>query len=112
MMIVMEWLSKVNEVRLGEMLARASPDDGAQHLPSEVATAMNIYRHEIIERMGGRYAERYEEWRGAARKVASGQRDRKKQAALYIGIKEDGVSFLSRPPQIRLSKKNSPVPRG
>jgi len=76
--MIMEWLSRVNEFRLGETLAQATRAEDAQHLPAEVATAMNIYRHEMIERIGRRSPERYSDWRGAARKVAEGKRDRKK----------------------------------
>ena len=88
--IVMEWLWTVSERRLNELPARPTSTEGSGHLPPDVATAMNIYRHEMIERIGRRYAERYSDWRGRARKVADGQRDRKKQAALYVGIREDG----------------------
>lgn len=90
MTIIMEWLSAMNELRLTEEDASATRSEDAEHLPSDVATAMNIYRHEIIESIGRRHPKRYSDWRGRARKVADGQHDRKKQAALYVGIREDG----------------------
>jgi AbiV family abortive infection protein len=96
-MMVMEWLSTVNELRLGETLARSTRSEDPQHLPADVATAMNIYRHEMIERIGRRGHERCSDWRGAARKVAEGHRDRKKQTALYVGIHKDG-DVASQPP--------------
>lgn len=91
--IIMEWLSTVNELhelRLTEAAASGARSEGSQHLPPDVATAMNIYRHEMIERIGRRHPERYSDWRGRARKVAKGWRDHKKQAALYVGIRQDG----------------------
>jgi hypothetical protein len=93
MTIIMEWLSTVNELheaRLTEAAAPAIRGQDSRHLPPGVATAMNIYRHEMIERIGGRRSERYSDWRGRAREVAEGQRDHKKQAALYVGIRQDG----------------------
>jgi hypothetical protein len=33
---------------------------------------MNIYRHEMIERLGKQSPDRYAEWRGSARKLAEG----------------------------------------
>ena len=67
-----------------------------KHLPPDVATAMNIYRHELIERIGKRHPERYTDWKGRARKLADGQRDRRKQAALYVRVGDDG-SLSSEP---------------
>lgn len=95
--MVMEWLLTVNEQRLNEILTPATPAAAPKHLPPDVATAMNIYRHEMIERIGRRYPERQSEWRGRARKLANGQRDRTKQVALYVAIGEDG-SVASEPP--------------
>lgn len=92
--VIMEWLMVVNERRLNELLMRSTKDIGTaqriRQLPAEVATAMNIYRHEMIERLGKRSPGRYTEWRGVARGVAEGQHDRKKQRALYVSINEVG----------------------
>lgn len=87
--LIMEWLLAVNERRFSEIGEQTTADAPA-HLPPVVATAMNIYRHELIERIGKRHPERYKEWRGRARKVAEGLRDRRKQAALYVRIGHDG----------------------
>ncbi len=95
--MVMEWLSAVNELRLNESLDRGLRKEDSQHLPPDVAIAMNIYRHEMIERIGRRYAEPYPEWGGRARRVAKGNRDRKKQSALYVDLHEDG-GVASEPP--------------
>ena len=60
--------------------------------PSEVADALNIYRHEEIERIReGGYPNRDEYWAtGVARKIADGMIDRKKQSALYVAITRTG----------------------
>lgn len=48
--------------------------------PVDVATALNIYRHEEIERLGDRYPWKDIDWStGRARKIADGSLDRKKQ---------------------------------
>jgi len=95
--MVMEWLSTVNDLRLNESLNRDVRQEESQHLPPDVAIAMNIYRHEMIERIGGRYTERYPEWGGRARRIAKGNRDRKKQSALYVDLHKDG-GVASEPP--------------
>ena len=88
--IIMEWLSVVNETRQKQPIAELMRRDDSLHLPANVAIAMNIFRHEMIERIGGREPDRYPEWGGSARRVAKGKRDKKKQAALYVDIREDG----------------------
>jgi AbiV family abortive infection protein len=93
--VIMEWLLDVNEHRLTEV-DRQKAAETPQHLPPDVAIAMNIYRHELIERIGKRHPERYTDWKGRARKLADGQRDRRKQAALYVRVDNDG-SVSSEP---------------
>jgi AbiV family abortive infection protein len=59
--------------------------------PPEVAKALNIYRHEQIERLRSGTPWTDEEWAdGIARKIASGAIDRKKQSALYVHIGKTG----------------------
>jgi AbiV family abortive infection protein len=59
--------------------------------PSDVATALNIYRHEEIERLRRGYPWRDADWStGKARKVADGSLDRNKQSALYVHITKTG----------------------
>jgi AbiV family abortive infection protein len=88
--IIMEWLSMVNEIRSNQPLEELLRRDDSLRLPSNVAIAMNIFRHEMIERIGGRSPDRYPEWGGTARRIAKEKRDRKKQAALYVDIRDDG----------------------
>ena len=54
-------------------------------------------RHELIERVGRRHPQRFDDWSGPARKLAEGNLDRKKQFALYVRIGRDG-SLASEPP--------------
>ncbi len=95
--VIMEWLFAVNEQRFNEGLKTLTATDSPTHVPPDVATAMNIFRHEMIERIGRRHPERYEDWTGPARKLADGKLDRKKQSALYVRIGRDG-SLASEPP--------------
>lgn len=88
--IIMEWLSAVNEIRANQPLEESLRRDDSLHLPANVAIAMNIFRHEMIERIGGGNPDHYPEWGGLARRIAKGKRDRKKQAALYVDIGDDG----------------------
>ena len=88
--VIMEWLSVVNEIRSNQSLEELLRRDDSLHLPANVAIAMNIFRHEMIERIGGRSPDHYPEWGGPARRIAKGKRDRKKQAALYVDIRDDG----------------------
>ncbi len=68
----MDWLLELNERRLNTVLDNTTPPEAAANLPPDVATAMNIYRHELIECIGNRHPERYAEWRGRARRIAQG----------------------------------------
>jgi AbiV family abortive infection protein len=60
--------------------------------PQEIANALNIFRHEEIERFrqfGVPWKD--PEWgHGAARKIADGALDRRKQAAFYVDISKTG----------------------
>jgi hypothetical protein len=59
--------------------------------PEDVATALNIYRHEEIERMKSGCAWRDPEWsKGKARDIADGALDRVKQTAIYVDISKTG----------------------
>lgn len=60
-------------------------------LPEDVAAALNIYRHEEIERMTSGYARRDSKWsKGKARDIADGALDRVKQTAIYVDISKTG----------------------
>jgi AbiV family abortive infection protein len=63
--------------------------------PPDVATALNIYRHEEIERLAAGSPWKDDEWAsGIARKIADGSIDRKKQSALYVDITKTGAIGL------------------
>jgi len=67
------------------------PEEDELMLPSDVAAALNIYRHEEIEKM--RFGDPWtdEDWaRGKARKIADGALDRKKQSGFYVHIGKSG----------------------
>jgi AbiV family abortive infection protein len=59
--------------------------------PPDVATALNIYRFEELERLKSGHPWRDEDWAtGKARKIADGALDRKKQSALYVDVTKTG----------------------
>jgi hypothetical protein len=59
--------------------------------PPDVATALNIYRHEEIERLRSGNPWKDADWAtGKARKIADGSLDRKKQSAFYVDITKTG----------------------
>ena len=61
------------------------------HFPSEVAAALNIYRHEEIERLRLGDPWKDKAWAtGTARKIADGSLDRKKQSGFYVNITKTG----------------------
>lgn len=91
----MAWYQRrVERYRAG--ILQPDPDDPEPmeddiHFPPDVATALNIYRHEEIERFKSGYPWRDAEWsRGRARKIADGLLDRKKQSALYVDVTKTG----------------------
>ena len=91
----MEWMRRCIEWYKQGLLA-PDPDDPEPKepdvsFPVDVADALNIYRHEEIERLRSGYASRDEDWAGGkARKIADGLLDRKKQSALYVDISKTG----------------------
>lgn len=88
--MMMQWLLVVNDLRSKQSVEDVLRRGESLHLPPDVAIALNIYRHEKIERIGGGHPEHYSEWGGLARKVANGKRDHKKQTAFYVDIRDDG----------------------
>jgi AbiV family abortive infection protein len=59
--------------------------------PPDVATALNIYRHEEIEKLRSGSPWKDADWAtGKARKIADGSLDRKKQSAIYVNITKTG----------------------
>ena len=91
----MAWYKRSMErYRAGNL--RPDPDDPEPveeefQFPSDVATALNIYRFEELERLKSGYPWRDADWStGRARKVADGALDRKKQSALYVDVTKTG----------------------
>jgi AbiV family abortive infection protein len=87
--------------RFRERKFRPDADDPEPQLhnevsfPADVATALNIYRHEEIERLRGGQPWKAADWAtGKARKVADGLLDRKKQSALYVTVTKTGETGL------------------
>jgi AbiV family abortive infection protein len=92
----MEWLKRrIEQFKQGNLLP--DPDDPEPLDPEapstpDVAKALNIYRHEEMERFkkfGSPWKDEYCAT-GEARNVADGSLDRKKQSALYVDITRTG----------------------
>lgn len=67
------------------------PVEEELQFPADVATALNIYRFEELERLKSGNPWRDADWAtGKARKVADGALDRKKQSALYVDVTKTG----------------------
>jgi AbiV family abortive infection protein len=91
--IVMDWLPNFDDwLDNFEQRKLVRPTTGEEfRFPSDVATALNIYRHEEIERIRSGDPWKDDDWAtGNARKIADGSLDRKKQAALYVHITKNG----------------------
>jgi AbiV family abortive infection protein len=91
----MAWLQRrIDRYKRG--LLQPDPDDPEPRepdisFPIDVVDALNIYRHEEIERFRCGHPWKDEDWAaGKARKIADGLLDRKKQSALYVGISKSG----------------------
>jgi hypothetical protein len=92
----MAWLQRrLDRYKQGNFLP--DPDDPEPmepdvSFPEDVAAALNIYRHEEIERFsrsGNPWTD--EDWAaGKARKIAQGLLDKKKQSAFYVAITKTG----------------------
>jgi AbiV family abortive infection protein len=91
--IVMDWLPNFDDwletYEQRKFIQQAT--DAEFHFPIDVAAALNIYRHEEIERIRSGDPWKDDDWvTGNARKIADGSLDRKKQAALYVHITKSG----------------------
>lgn len=87
--VVVEWLGPPWEEQHRRLRAFI-PEEKAPAIPRDVAVAINILRHEKIERMRTGYAWPDPEDDGLSRKIAEGLRDRAKQRALYVGVTQTG----------------------
>jgi AbiV family abortive infection protein len=91
----MAWLQRCID-RYKQGILQPDPDDPEPKepdisFPLDVAAALNIYRHEEIERLRSGNPWKDEDWAtGKARKVANGLLDRKKQSAFYVDISKTG----------------------
>lgn len=97
--IVMEWLPSFDDwvqTSLEELSVSPTEEEAEFYLPDDVSDALNIYRHEEIERIRSGFSWKEEEWAtGNARKIADGKLDRKKQSALYVDITKTGEVGLN-----------------
>lgn len=101
--IVMDWLfpSLDDAFRRSSASANGLPRD---EFTADVANAINIYRHEKIERLRGQWCPKEPEWSGLARKMAEGMLDREKQASFYVRIGRRGeVTSIPNVSKERLS---------
>lgn len=91
----MAWLNRrIARLAQGEFAADSNdpePLEPEVSFPEEIAIALNIYRHEEIERLKSGIGWRDPDWsKGRARDIADGALDRVKQAALYVDISRTG----------------------
>lgn len=91
----MAWLrTKMDESAHGKMSPdsdNSEPTEPDVLLPRDVATALNIYRHEELERLRSGSPWKDEDWAsGKARKIADGLLDKKKQSAFYVHVTKCG----------------------
>ena len=91
----MAWLQRrIDRFKQGKLLSEQDDPEPIEpdfDLPPDVANALNIYRHEEIEKLKSGMPWRDSDWRtGRARKVADGSLDRKKQSAFYVDITKTG----------------------
>lgn len=87
------------------------PKEPEVSFSEDVATALNIYRHEEIERMKSGQAFEDDEWSsGHARKIADGLLDRKKQSGFYVDITKNG-DMRSHPKQITRDQASKEIER-
>lgn len=84
--VLVEWLGPPWEEQHRRMKAWIDKPPTPVTVPHDVAVAINILRHEKIERIRTGYACSDPEDYGASRRIAEGVRERAKQRALYVGI--------------------------
>lgn len=88
--VLVEWLGPPWEEQERRLNAWISGNRPKPAIPHDVAVAINILRHEKIERLRTGYSWADPEDSGLSRKVAEGLRDRAKQRALYVGVTQTG----------------------
>lgn len=94
--IIMEWLGPPLDKSLERMKSYLDTWQ-PEKMPSDVGKAINILRHEMIERFKEGYSLKEKEWDGFARKIAEGYKSRLKHVGFYIGISKDGLPDTMHP---------------
>jgi AbiV family abortive infection protein len=88
--VLVEWLGPPWEEQERRLKACIGGNPPKPAIPHDVAVAINILRHEKIERMRTGYSWPDPEDSGPSRKIAEGLRDRAKHRALYVGVTQTG----------------------
>lgn len=88
--VLVEWLGPPWEEQHRRLKAWIDKVPTPTAVPHDVGVAINILRHEKIERIRTGYAWPDPEDDGPSRKIAEGARDRAKQRALYVGVAPTG----------------------
>lgn len=93
--IIMEWLGPPIEKAIERMKSYLNTWE-PEKMPRDVSVAINILRHEKIERFKEGYNFKEKEWDGVARQIAKGLKSRLKHRGFYISLTKDGGldSFL------------------
>jgi AbiV family abortive infection protein len=91
----MAWFQRrLDRYKQGNLLPdpdNPEPVEEKFRFPPEVAAALNIYRHEEIERLRSGNPWLDADWAtGQARKIADGSLDRRKQSAFYVDVTKTG----------------------
>ncbi len=99
----MEWSRRcLDRYKQGFLPDQSDPEPNEPEVAfsEDVATALNIYRHDKIERMKSGQAFDDVDWsNGRARSMADGVLDKKKQSGFYVDIAKNG-DFHSHPKQV------------
>ncbi len=109
--LVMEWVYPSEEEFLDRGMAYFIRHEEPEDVPSHVATAINILRHEKLEKFKSGRSDKEPEWKGISRRIAEGSRDREKQRSLYIGISKDGWIDSFRPTLITAEMASDEINR-
>jgi len=90
----MEWLQRrIDRYKQGMLPDPVDPEpiEPDVSFPSDVVAALNIFRHEQIEKLRFARPWKDEGWAtGGARRIADGWLDRRKQSAFYVDITKTG----------------------
>ena len=91
LLIVMDWLAGKHRDRESAWLkSQLQLSVDSDRIPPEVAKAMNVYHHEMLEDQSRNIEPRRSNGKGLQGKPLAEKTDQRKQDALYIGIGQDG----------------------